>query len=163
MNCLMYNGDKSLIFFMCQLLLSGSLPILLLAINRINSPCSWRQGMCAHFTCWQARAEDGAPHPPHSPTRVCPSRHTPHASPATCICSLRKADVPIQVFQHGEPGVPAHLRWQTHPSQELHIAQLHGSLPSSFYIQEGKSSSFPREEDVLPGLLFTALKLHVQH
>lgn len=90
MNCLMYNGDKSLIFFMCQLLLSGSLPILLLAINRINNPHSWRQGMCAHFTCWQTRAEDRVAHPPtHSPMRVCPSLH---ASPVKCIYSLEKAD-----------------------------------------------------------------------
>lgn len=31
--------------------------------------------MCAHFTLWQTRAEDRVAHPPHSPTRVCPSRN----------------------------------------------------------------------------------------
>lgn len=112
--------------------------------------------MCAHFTRWQTRAEDRVAHPPTAP-RVCPTRHCPQASPAKCIYSLGKGDVPIQAFQHGEPGVPVHLRWQTHPSQELHIAHRHGSPPSSFYMQDGKISSFPGEEDVLPGLLCPAL------
>lgn len=80
---------------MCQLSLSSSLPILLLAINRINSARSY--GTRAHFTGWQTGVEEGAAHPLHSPTRV----STPlHASPARLVDSLGKADVQIQACQH---------------------------------------------------------------
>lgn len=81
-------------FFMCQLLLSSSLPILLLATNRIKNPCSQMQGTCAYFTCQQTHTEDRAAHSLHSPTRASPSRSTPlHASPARLIYSSEKANV----------------------------------------------------------------------
>lgn len=90
-------------------------------------------------------------HTPHTAPRV------PSQAPSACqpchiyshIYTLGKAEVPIQAFQHGEPGV--HTSGDKRiPSQELCVPHLHVSLPSRFHMQEGKSSSFPREEDVLP-------------
>lgn len=77
-------------FFMCQLLLSGSLPILLPAINRINNPRS-----CTRRQTW---AEDTATCLKCSPTR---GDHT-GTSPghAGVFSLLKQVDVQIQTCQH---------------------------------------------------------------
>lgn len=77
-------------FFMCQLLLSGSLPILLLAINRINNPCS--------RTRRRTWAEDTATRLKCSPTRGDPMGTS--LGHAGVFPPLKQVDVPIQACQY---------------------------------------------------------------